>query len=260
MLLALADRSPDLHVPVHDNHERAEVGIETAIGGSRVGYQLAAVVDLGRLGTSRLVRPVAVASLAVPVEVPARAHDQGYQVAFVRALVVRIGRVDELVGYRPRAYLLTRDLLVLRVGRKTRLGVSVGSVIARIVVAVVVQLDLAAIVPPLGFPQGSAAALDRQWPARRSPGKLLQDVPKTLDLVAAEVEELRVESSWAEWARRTTDEILDERIDRNDRSARARSHDASSQHTHGSRLTARTAALALRRRCQRFDHYAAVPQ
>src|SRR5262249_46597498 len=87
----------DLDVPMHDDHEAAEVGVTAAIGGARVSDRVHAVVDVGGLGSTRLVCPVPVPALPVPVEVPARADDERHEVSFLGALVGS-RRAKQLVG------------------------------------------------------------------------------------------------------------------------------------------------------------------
>jgi hypothetical protein len=83
-----------------DRHESAEVPIAIAVGGAGIGDEGAAVVDIGDWRASRLMRPKSVSALPVPVEVEARSHHQGHEVALVGAVVIGVGIIDEVVPWR----------------------------------------------------------------------------------------------------------------------------------------------------------------
>ena len=91
--------SVDLDVAMHDLHERAEYRIPAAIGGAGIGNQMVAVVHVSDGGASGLVRPIAVAPLAVPVEVHTRPNHKSHQMPFLGTFVVRARNRNQIIGH-----------------------------------------------------------------------------------------------------------------------------------------------------------------
>src|SRR5262245_36162246 len=144
-------------MPMHDDHERTEVGIRTAIGSARVRDYVTTVVQVRGRRAAGFVSPQPVASLAIPMKVDIGRHHQCYQVSFFGTLVLK-RRIQQIVRQRgnmnrgalQRRVLLTRGQTWLREG--------VGTVVRGVIVTVVAELPLAAVVPPGGLIQRAAAA------------------------------------------------------------------------------------------------------
>jgi hypothetical protein len=86
--------SRDFDVPMHNNHEGAEVRVETAIGCARIMDQLTAVVHVGDLRAAGLVCPVTVPPFPIPMEIPVRADDACDEVALLRVLVICVRAME----------------------------------------------------------------------------------------------------------------------------------------------------------------------
>src|SRR5258705_4406548 len=100
---------PDFYVPMHDDHEGTEIRVAAAIRGSRIRDQIPAIVELRRLSTAWLVRPVPIATLSIPMKIPIRPDHQRHKVALFGAPVVGTGRCNERVGDGSRPHLGTGD-------------------------------------------------------------------------------------------------------------------------------------------------------
>src|SRR5712692_1695887 len=142
-------------MPMHDDHEGAEVHVVTAIGRSRVGDQVPAVVSVGGLTWPWLVGPESSPPLAIPVEVRAWSDDQRNQVTLFRTPVVGLGCVDQVIRDRSRQDVGAAQRRVLCARRQPRLGEGIRAVVGRVVVAVVAPLSRVA-VPPGRLVQRSA--------------------------------------------------------------------------------------------------------
>src|ERR1700690_506413 len=147
---------------------------------------MAAVVDIGGLGATGLVGPVAVAAFAVPVEIVTGRDHEGHQMAFFRAFVVGAGAVDEIVGDGRGAHGGAGEGRVLGAGGEARLRERIGAVIGGIVVAVVVVLLLAGVIPPGGLVEGSAAAVLAVRPMGRAMFALLSGLAEAFDFFQQE--------------------------------------------------------------------------
>src|SRR4029077_19937722 len=74
-----------------------KVCVHPAIGSTGIRNGYATVIHVRHGGTTRFVRPQAVAALPIPVEVYPRSNNQGHQVPFLRTFIVRGGSVNEVV-------------------------------------------------------------------------------------------------------------------------------------------------------------------
>ena len=133
---------------MHDDHERAEIRVAAPICGSWVGDQIPAIVDLRRLRAAWLVRPVPIATLSIPMKIPIRPDHQRHKVALFGALVVGSRRSNERVGDSSCPHLGAGDGIIHRPICQPGLRICIGSVVRPVIVAIVVELNLSAIVPP----------------------------------------------------------------------------------------------------------------
>jgi hypothetical protein len=136
------------------------------------------------LGSTRLVSPVTIAALAVPMEIVTRGDHQGYQVSFLGTLVVGAWAVDEIVGQGSRPYRSAGQDCVLRACSQAGLRKRVGAIVGGIVVTVVVVLLLASIVLPSGLLRRRGAAVLAVWPMRRTVRALFPGLTEAFDLLA----------------------------------------------------------------------------
>src|SRR2546430_2265941 len=105
---------------MHHIHERAEVRVGTTVCRARVGNGVVGIVAIGGCGRARLVGPVTVAALAVPVEVPAGRDHERNEVALLRTFIVRAGLVDEGVIDGGGSYGGAGDAAVTPAGARAR--------------------------------------------------------------------------------------------------------------------------------------------
>src|SRR5262249_49197060 len=142
----------------------------------------ATVVQVGRGRPARLMRPIAVPAFAVPMEITVRPNDERGQMALLGTLVVGSRCVDQIVADGSGLDGGTRQGRVDRAPCQPRLRKRVGTVISRIVVAVVVELPLTTVVPPSGFVKRRALATSSRRPlgtfrsAPRARGSRLRDL------------------------------------------------------------------------------------
>jgi hypothetical protein len=87
----------DFDVAMHNDHKRTKVGVSSSVRRSRIWDRYTAIVKVRYGGTTWLMRPVAVASFPVPVEVDSRPNDQRHQVTFFWTFVVRTGTIDQII-------------------------------------------------------------------------------------------------------------------------------------------------------------------
>ena len=149
--------SLELDVPIHNDHETAEIRVAAAIARAWICDHFAAVVEIGHRIAAGLMRPEAVIPQAVAVKIPVRPDHNRNEIALARTLQAgaRIGRIiyERITEHR---WLDTwaGDRTRRRAAGSTGLSVGIRPVVARIVVAIVVELTGASgrsIVPPSGF-------------------------------------------------------------------------------------------------------------
>jgi len=203
----------DLDVPMHYNHERAKTGVTASVSRARISDQLPAVVEIGGFTPAGLVRPEVVATFPIPVKIPTRPYNQRYQMTFPGAPVVGQWLVDQFIGNRPGLDFGARNRGVLGSSRFTGLGVGIGPVIATIVIAVVVVLDLTGVVPPTGL-------VERRTPtsATKRPSGFFPQRPfgthlvESVDLPFQSEVKRFTEAKFADRSGTSTDEILKSRV------------------------------------------------
>src|SRR6202008_4672387 len=94
---ATALDSADLDVAMLDDHEAAKLRIYAAIRGSRIADQRTHAVDVRCRRRAGLVRPQAVTSKSVPVEIQRGCDEQSNEMAFL--WTCRLVRLHECVAY-----------------------------------------------------------------------------------------------------------------------------------------------------------------
>ncbi len=82
-------------MPIHHDHEPAEVGIRSAVCRSRIADRVTCVVDVRHWRPAGLVRPHPVPALAIPVEVIARSDHQGNELTLRGTQILRVWRRDQ---------------------------------------------------------------------------------------------------------------------------------------------------------------------
>src|SRR5262245_40520393 len=103
--------------------------------------------------------------------------------SFLGTLVVRARGVDQVVCQCGRTHRSASERSIFRARREAGLREGVRAVVGGVVVAVVVELLLTAIVPPVRLVQGRAMATFPRWPVRSSELPLFPGLLEPLELL-----------------------------------------------------------------------------
>jgi len=206
---------------MHHDHERAKVRVRSTVGGTRIVNKMTAVINIRDRCRTGFVCPETVATLAIPVKVPIWPNHQCDKMSFFRTLVIRRWTVDKAVGFRSRSNGGTCKIGVHRSCGLSGLCEGVTTIIGAVVIAVIVQLLLSAIVPPIRLiERGTSASLEMPFMPRKRPcGKLQTNLSKAVDLLLNKAGRPLPDWQTSNWPRAAADKILEIWIGRTMRQA-----------------------------------------